>query len=376
MAYFTRIKVSLGLTTSPDSILEKLRNFQRISFDHLNGEGTCYSFTEGDSLGEGKSGIVFEIEESSNKGMAVVLKQFEVRDYTKLKEDTYILSSSLNEVVMSSLVSEFFDGDVDFCISFPYFQGFFTCGDEGYIVMEKLDETLSQYIKGSDVTADEFRPILFQVLYACLFLLRNKMMHNDMHSKNIMIRGVKDISYRNVKLSSVKTFVFRDGNESYHVPNIGLLAKIVDYDFAAKFTSPKVTPRKIYKKENSDNWNLKFEYAKSYDIMTFMAYITYYVFERTLTMEKKELTEIKRIVENVLEYIIEEVESQVGEIEELRKIDKSYSIIAAKFMNIVTNPQFRPYMKYDNISLLKILNVNAFRQYHYAQSGGFVISSM
>jgi len=375
---FPRIMVSLGLTTHPDEVLELLYKYNAIKPNDLDGSETCHSFDRGNSLGSGKRGDVFEIEDGNNKGIIVVIKEFEVKDYFKALDDTYIVSSALNEILLSSLVHQFLEGDRDYCICFPYFDGFFTCGSKGYIVMEQLYKTFAGFAKENKMTSEQFRSILFQVLYSALFMIDKEIMHNDLHAKNVMVRKTKGLSYRGVDLENVDNFSFRRGNKIYYLPNNGYIAKIVDYDFAAKLSDPKICPKKIYKRNPYDDWNLRFKYRTSYDIITYVAYMVYYLYDRRLASDDNEISEMKEILEDVAEYIVNQVEDQVDDI----KIEEHYDhyfdsdSYMGRFMDLVSIPQYRPYPKYDDVDLSGILDISAFSRFRYNKNSSFMVGSI
>ena len=196
-----RFMVELGRTTSPTDILAELRKGNPITLHLLKGGDTCNSFDFGKFLGKGKSGTVYELKDDDYKGLPVVLKEFVIKDapdVKKLKDGRllYVLSSSLNDIVMSSIFHSFYSGKVHYCITFPYFEGFFSCGRKGYSALEKLDATFSTYIASSKFKFKVFKDMVFQVLFAAKFMVNRKIMHNDMHAKNVMMRSIVGIAYR------------------------------------------------------------------------------------------------------------------------------------------------------------------------------------
>jgi len=369
-----RFYVELGKTTSPIEIIDLLKDHTSFDIGYLEGKDVCFSFSRGKKLGEGKLGTIYDIGETEND-RELVLKEFHVNDSVVFKNDTYILSSALNEIVMSAYISYLRSNSKSFCACLPYFHGFFICYPTGYIVMEKLGKTFSSFMKSSNSTSKVFRGLMFQVLYSLLFLLDNKVMHNDLHSKNVMLQDTSKISYKNVSLDTVNMFAFKRRNITYYIPNLGYLAVLADYDFSAKFSSPKVVPRKVYNELNSAPWNLKFRFAKSYDIITFVSYVAYYLFIREEDTVEKELTEMRMITLNITEFIVDRVEKQYtieSDSEDYKELDR-YPIIS-KLLDLVSIPQFRPYSMYDNIDLGDILNVSAFKQFLYNKGGSFLLA--
>lgn len=381
-----RFLVELGYSRSPLEILALLRKEKPINLDYLNGYDTCSELQLGKLLGEGKTGSVYELQDPSHKGLPVVIKEFTMKEGPKVMQNKslYILPSALNDIVMSSIFHSFFDGGTDFCLSFPYFEGFFVCGKTGYSIIEKLDRTFSKYTSSADFSADRFRIVFFQVLYGIKFMNRKHVVHNDMHGKNVMIRTTKGISYRGIKLDDVKTFAYIDGDKTYYHPNLGIIGKIVDFDFASKYSSPKVVAKKVYDKQE-DDWNLQFRFSTSYDMLTFVAYMVYYTHIKTPgngALKQLEINEIKRTVESVAEYIVEVAERNTGQIRNLKhyefekngKTRKRDAI--SKLMDMVSVPQYRPYEKYCHLDLSGVLDLGAFRHFKERREYALVVANI
>lgn len=398
-----RYLTELGYTKSPDDILALVRKSKPLSLKFLDGYETCGAFTSGKILGKGKSGTVYDIKEQNldgdNDGLRVVIKEFVAKEAPRYNNGVYVLSSSLNDIVMSSLFHSFYAGDTkdhSHSITFPYFEGFFVCGSKGYAVTEKLEMTLSKFIDSDVVSAENFRVILFQVLFSLKFLNKEKVMHNDLHAKNVMIRYAKDISYRGAKLEEAKNFTFKSGRKEYTHKNVGIIAKIVDFDFAAKYGEPTIVADKVYRKRE-DKWNLIFRFGPSYDMLTFVAYMAYYVIVKTPQcvtdgkMSVPEWLEIQRTVESAAEFIVERAETTIGHIGYRRHLkkdggresvslthNKSKYCIAneteenrtciSKLMDMVSVPMYRPYEKYCHLDLTGILEIDAFRHFRNNQN--------
>jgi len=421
---YERQLVELGYTKSPSEILDLVRSAKPINLRFLNGHETCTEFTPGRILGKGKSGVVYDIKEQDldgdDDGLRVVIKEFKVAEAPRYNNGVYVLSSSLNEIVMSSLFHSFYAGetkDGSYSITFPYFEGFFVCGNKGYAVTEKLEMTMSKFIDSPYLTSDNFRVILFQTFFSMNFLNKEEVVHNDMHAKNIMVKFIgpdkegRSISYRGTKVDSVKYHCFKTGKKEYTHRNVGLVAKVVDFDFAAKYGKPSIVAEKVYNKRN-DDWNLTFRFGRSYDIMTFVAYMIYSVIIKTPAgvthadrngrkMSSKEWIEIQRTVESVVDYIVQKAEKTIGPIEYRQHIQRDggrqsvtlnnpssrYYIgretsatrsNISKFMDMVAIPMYRPYERYCHLNLAEVLDVDAFRFFTNKEIDGstYVLGSM
>lgn len=374
----------LGYSKSPAEVLSLLRKNKRITLEFLNGYDTCESFTLGKLLGEGKTGSVFEIEDDDNKGLPVVLKEFTMKDTAKIIDDIHVLPSALNDIMMSSIFHSFYDGKIDYCISFPYYEGFFTCGNTGYSIVEQLGATFSKYFSSADFNLKTFRIILFQILYGIRFMIKNRIVHNDMHAKNVMIRSSRGISYKGIDLDDVKTFCYVDGSKTYYHDNVGVIGKIVDFDFAAKYSPPQVVAKKVYDRQD-DEWNLTFRESSSYDMLTFVSYMVYYTTIKTPGAGKlstKDLNEVRSIVYELADYIVDEVETTVGDIKDKGHYNEESDGRArkrdsvSKLMDMVSVPSYRPQEKYCHLKLDKILDIKGFKSFKNHASGSFVVGHM
>lgn len=377
-----RFLVDMGYSRSPAEIIAIIKKNKQVTLEFLNGQETCSTLHFGKLLGEGKSGSVFEIDDPDNKGLPVVLKEFEAKSAPKKydqEKQVYVLSSSLNDIVMSSIFHSFFEGsDGDYCACFPYYEGFFVCEGTGYAIIEKLDMTLSKYIASNKFEVEAFRSIIFECFFLILFMNRKKVVHNDMHAKNIMIRKTKGLYYQGQKLNDYRHFALGNGGQNYYLPNCGVIAKLVDFDFATKYSHPQVVPNKVYVKQ-PDEWNLQFRFATSYDALTFAAYLVYYVIIRNPGRQKGEAS---RIVENVAEFFVKRIERDVGKIKYRGHYEMETSgqrrnrDAVSKLMDVVAVPCYRPREKYCHLDLSGILDLECFREYRGHRNGAALIGSL
>ncbi len=391
-----RFLVEMGYSRSPGEIISLIKHNKQLTLDFLNGRDTCSTLNFGKLLGEGKSGSVFAIEDDDNKGLPVVLKEFTAKESPKTKvnpkdgvngKDIYVLSSSLNDIVMSSIFHSFFDGNSDYCIGFPYFEGFFVCDGLGYAISEQLDTTLAKWISTDAFDDEIFRSITFQCFYAILFLIDKEIVHNDMHAKNVMIRTTKGISYKGRKLESASHLKFAIKGRNYYLPNDGVIAKLIDFDFSAKYSYPAIVPSKVYNKAH-DEWNLQFRFATSYDALTYAAYMVYYVIIRkpgkqgSERVSRESIRLARKTVYSVAEFLVDAAETQVGPIKSRghyakeadgRKRDPD---AVTKLMDMVEVPCYRPYEKYCHLDLTGILDLDCFWSYQEVRNGALSVASL
>lgn len=366
-----RYAVELGNTIDSNSIVDLLIKNNHLSISDLSIDRTCDTLELENYISEGKLGTVYDSDEKD-----VVIKEFGMRDKFKIKDGIILLSSSLNEVVISAFIHKFSNGD-NFSVTFPRFRGFLSCGKTGYIAMEKLDMTMVKLIK-QESSSSIFKNLLFQILYSVQFLIENKLMHNDLHIDNVMVRSTKDYRYREINLSSVKDFAFEIGSKTYILPNMGYVVKLIDYDFAAKFSEPKICPEKIFYEDNDDRWNLRYRFSKAYDTITILAFIVYYGLFKTKNMSSKNRNDVVNILKDVCEFVVELVIKN-GHTIEITKEHESYSQkdpIFGKFMALVSVREFRCKKKYENLDLADILNIKPFKEYFHRKTPSFMVASI
>ena len=387
-----RFLVEMGYSRSPAEILSLIQSNKQLTLEFLNGQDTCNTLNFGKLLGEGKSGSVFEIDDPTNKGLPVVLKEFTAKENPKRKDKSngktvYVLSSSLNDIVMSSVFHSFFAGELDYCVSFPYFEGFFVCEGLGYAIIEQLDTTMARWIGSDDFNAESLRTLIFQCFYLILFMNKKQIVHNDMHAKNIMIGRTKNVSYRGSQINKSDYLAFAIGNKTYYLPNRGMIGKLVDFDFATQYGDPSIVPNKVYVKEE-DEWNLQYRFSTSYDALTFVAYLIFYVTIRKPGKEgadKISSSEIKKsrlMVEQVAEFFVNRIERDIGKIRDKGHYAKEANGTVrprdaiSKLMDVVAVPCYRPAEKYCHLDLTGLLDIECFADYKTMRNGALLVGSL
>lgn len=418
----SKFMVEMGYSVSPSNILKVLKSSKKLSLSFLDGKDTCDNLQLGKLLGEGKNGSVFEIpEDDSNSGLPVVLKRFEIKKHFDIHVDAddqdyngdatekgtaarkanessssyrnlYVLSSSLNEIAISSVFSSFYSGDdstgnnpnMNYCVNFPYFEGFFSCENDGYVITEKLENTLSGFYASDKFSYKAFKVILFQMLFGIKFMVRHGMVHNDLHGKNGMMRYTKGVSYRGKKLDNYDYFRYEVKNPTgngngdngmsdpttinnngegtskfYDVPNIGIIGKVVDLDFACKYSYPQLAPKKVHNKQE-DEWNLQFRYSTSYDFLVFIGYSIYYSQIKGVYRDGDKCAEL---TEELAKYVVSVVHDSGLEITRYDHMDKSGKKYSRIMMDMLSVPSYRPHESFCHLDLSGVLDIDAFAEF-------------
>ena len=165
-------------------VFENLNKSNRSSFNNTDSEGTCSSRSSNTS----ESGCESQTDEE------------------ELKSEESEIESCSN--------SEYSDVSTEDCIEtkikkFPV----------QMICLEKMEDTLDSYFENNDISNDEWKSILFQVIIT-LFVYQKvfDLTHNDLHTNNIMY-NTTDKKYLNYHING----------KYYKVPTFGKIYKIIDF---------------------------------------------------------------------------------------------------------------------------------------------------
>lgn len=103
-----------------------------------------------------------------------------------------------------------------------------------FIVLERCDITLDEYLRKMYATPTNVaivKSILFQIIYTlhAITVIYPKFRHRDLHTENVMLKI--DFRYRFDPMRP-KYMKFIVGEDVYHVPYFGIVAKIIDFGFS------------------------------------------------------------------------------------------------------------------------------------------------
>jgi serine/threonine protein kinase len=127
---------------------------------------------------------------------------------------------------------------------------------------------LLEYIKNNykTLTIKEWRVLMFQII-SVLAIIQNKypgFRHNDMKANNLLVHKI-DMNKENTK------FKYKINGQIYIVPNIGIMIKLWDFDFAC---IPGIVDNSKVEAEWTDKINIKPEQNRYYDIHYFFSTLT------------------------------------------------------------------------------------------------------
>lgn len=212
---------------SLERLLSKIQNFEKIfltrDFKTLNRCEKLEGVKIGKSLGKGFEGEVFESSE-------FVIKVGTLYDKNNAQKEKVTVES----LVSLLLAKEVKNGN---SINFPAINDVFVCNDQSpysvsiasknnpklviYTLMERLIDP--DEIK---LTNEIFENLVFQLYASIYFIQENfKMVHQDLHAKNIMIRKIKkdaDHKYLNYKINGKR----------FKISNMGFALIIIDFGFS------------------------------------------------------------------------------------------------------------------------------------------------
>jgi len=150
--------------------------------------------------------------------------------------------------------------------------------DGASMCMEKFDYNLDEYAQRRSWTLEKMGVIVFQALHA-LYVLQSAVQfkHHDLHDQNVaLVRITDDMTFRGQNLSAASHFVYTVGDQTYYVPNIGYLVKIVDMGFASVTVGGRRVQRVDMnhfndKPSSYGYWDAQFEGKRSYDVQVLLS---------------------------------------------------------------------------------------------------------
>jgi hypothetical protein len=179
-----------------------------------------------------------------------------------------------------------------------------------YIEGNSLDTWIYNIYENNNKIDDKhWKIIVFQLIYTIAIIqYYYNMMHNDFHYGNILM----DTSIEKIK---GQYFVYKIDGETYYIPNIGCIPKLWDFEFAMTFSDkiPDFYPNKFiigeceYNRQthkttepvlkdddNSDDFNVPYNYNKVYDLHYFLTsllelYISQELFDWILEIYPEEV---------------------------------------------------------------------------------------
>jgi len=181
---------------------------------------------------------------------------------------------SFSETICASMVQMLANQVVP---NYVIYYGFLHCTDLFYTIQEKMDNSLFNFINNlifeQKLTARKFEilimNVILQVAYAIYLMQENfKMVHNDLHMSNILVKALESFLWKGNKLSEYKYFGYKlQGNQILYFQNAGLLAKIADFGLAACY-KPHVTNQNFGPYSSYEEYGIKNKFDGMYDILT------------------------------------------------------------------------------------------------------------
>ena len=295
-------------------------------------------------LGEGGSGIVFKVDDIND----IVVKKFKIKEKNSYKIKKYngviAITQELHEMFIATKFSQIYTGlpNGTFNKNFLYYDGFFICpskdGDQGYIVMEAINETFNN-LYNKPMSFKMIKSIIFQLLFAIKTMQYvYKAVHSDLHAKNIMLKN----SYMKEKYLQYK---FK--NDIWYIDTIDYIIKIADLDRTTIFGIPMIANKLDF---DDDEFMSGYEFMPGYDFLrVFEVFLD--ILPQILINNRKE----QSLIENFIEKLIYQI----------------YDIVGIKYIynkkgirnDFIERYHYDKNIKYNNYDLTVLLYNEAFDEY-------------
>jgi len=183
--------------------------------------------------------------------------------------------SSFSEIICATML-QFLTRE--FSPSYVIYYGFLHCSEAFFTIQERMEETLYHFLQKDNLLSTRLGGRGIEMLITNLFLQvtygiylmqkKYKMVHNDLHHQNVLIKALESFSWKGTKLDDFKFFGYRlRKNKTIYFVNSGFLAKIADFGLAVSH-DPHVTNDDI-STGTYDTYGIKDEFDGMYDILMF-----------------------------------------------------------------------------------------------------------
>ena len=190
-----------------------------------------------------------------------------------LIDNTYISNNAYNEILISALMSRYYGK----CLHFPVLGGYFNCNDRStYSIIEYISGSLSQLFRKLgpfssitlDLTCDLIKSLLFQIIITIITYQQDHLVHFDLHENNILFLLLNNhYYYQDINISNFPFFHYHLSSLDFYLPNFGIIFKLADFDFGARFPSPSSSKIPIKStKSSTKSSSTKFSSIKSSSI--------------------------------------------------------------------------------------------------------------
>jgi hypothetical protein len=235
----------------------------------------------------------------------------------------------LSELLISSIISKYYENTKKYCINFGFYKGFFFCplnqnNYKSYVVMEEITDNINNNPITSFKCARNF---LLQIIITILCAQKLHINHNDMHGCNIMYKIItNEDKYKGKRINEYTHFKYIIDGKVYYIQNNKVLFKYMDLDFATKFGEKGVIRDDIKKNDFCKDYDICNKFTTSYDLLMMLS--VYYNIAK-----KNRIKGIEILCLNILKYYTN-----------------------AKKFNDIYNSNSRPLKKYSNIDMQDIID--------------------
>jgi len=153
-------------------------------------------------------------------------------------------------------------------------------------VHDNIVYTFMEYIKIIPLrdlpNTDEYIGIFVSMFHSLHLMQKYKIIHNDLHTKNIFIELITDTTmYNEKRLIDYDYFEYKYDNKSLYIPRPSYITRIGDFGYSCKFSSPKILNKDIVNYEFDD---IPPFYSVCYD---YIVYLDFFMDEVNSKLAKK-----------------------------------------------------------------------------------------
>jgi hypothetical protein len=166
-------KIVINPLSSPALTFDKdLYNYIR----NIKQDEKKYMLSGLEMIGEGASGTVYTAKVKSEKDLPqIILKEF---TRSKYAENEYEALKYIRDEMISNRIPNYF----------VFLYGSFTSGEYRYLILDKLDLKVSEYLTKYNINTKTIFQIFYQISNAVSFLEKVNFNHGDLWDENVLIK--------------------------------------------------------------------------------------------------------------------------------------------------------------------------------------------
>lgn len=218
-------------------------------------------------LGRGSRAEAYVVAEVVPSTVPLVVKKWHltILDRVAVINTIIIATNPYEDILMGATLSQYYGQ----CLHFSYFAGVFKCSQTLNYLIERSSYSLGDVIKGTTpvkLTPDILTELIFEIFITLSILYKYKINHYDLHRYNISIVDYQQTGYyyNGININTVPFLQYNVDNTSYYLPQRGFIFKLLDFDFACKYSDPKIIQYDNYRR-NWEEYNILPQWQPGYD---------------------------------------------------------------------------------------------------------------